>query len=124
MALQNQSGNCTFLQEIEGLPYKTVAQLHNRYLEVFGEPSRSNHKQFRFGASPGGCKLWPKATCQSARVSAPLVWRAMPISGCVPPRWHPRQPSGLRAGTAIPACLSPALRSPASSATAPSRSRS
>ena len=46
MALQNQSGNCTFLQEIEGLPYKTVAQLHNRYLEVFGEPSRSNHKQF------------------------------------------------------------------------------
>ena len=46
MALQNQSGNCTFLQEIEGLPYKTVAQLHNRYLEVFGEVSRSNHKQF------------------------------------------------------------------------------
>ena len=46
MALQNQNETRTFLQEIEGLPYKTVAQLHNRYLEVFGEPSRSNHKQF------------------------------------------------------------------------------
>ena len=46
MTLQNQTETIAFLQEIGGLPYKTVAQLHHRYLEVFGEPSRSNHKQF------------------------------------------------------------------------------
>ena len=32
--------------EIDDLRHKTVAQLQIRYLEVFGEPSRSNHKQF------------------------------------------------------------------------------
>jgi hypothetical protein len=32
--------------EIDDLRRKTVTQLQIRYLEVFGEPSRSNHKQF------------------------------------------------------------------------------
>ena len=32
--------------EIDALRHNTVAPLHIRYLEVFGEPSRSNHKQF------------------------------------------------------------------------------
>lgn len=34
------------LHEIDDLRQKTVAQLQIRYLEIFGEPSRSNHKQF------------------------------------------------------------------------------
>lgn len=34
--------------EIEGLRSLTTAQLKEKYREVFGEPSRSNHKQFLF----------------------------------------------------------------------------
>jgi hypothetical protein len=35
-------------QEIEGLRKLTTAQLKEKYREVFGEESRSNHKQFLF----------------------------------------------------------------------------
>jgi hypothetical protein len=35
-------------EEIEGLRHLTTAQLKDRYREVFGEDSRSNHKQFLF----------------------------------------------------------------------------
>ena len=35
-------------QEIEGLRHMTVGQLKDKYREVFGEDSRSNHKQFLF----------------------------------------------------------------------------
>ena len=34
--------------EIEQLRQATVTQLRARYLELFGQPSRSNHKQFLF----------------------------------------------------------------------------
>ncbi|MGH9633065.1 MAG: DUF2924 domain-containing protein [Bryobacteraceae bacterium] len=41
--------NTTALQEqLEGLRHMTVGQLKDKYLEVFGEESRSNHKQFLF----------------------------------------------------------------------------
>ena len=33
-------------EEIEALGHMTVGQLKDRYRDVFGEPSRSNHKQF------------------------------------------------------------------------------
>ena len=33
-------------EEIEGLQSLTTAQLKEKYHEVFGEQSRSNHKQF------------------------------------------------------------------------------
>jgi hypothetical protein len=33
-------------REIDGLRYQTVGQLRVKYLEVFGQESRSNHKQF------------------------------------------------------------------------------
>ena len=36
-------------QQIEELARMTVGQLRQKYLEVFGEESRSNHKQFLFG---------------------------------------------------------------------------
>jgi DUF2924 family protein len=35
-------------EEIEKLSRMTVSQLRQKYLEVFGEESRSNHKQFLF----------------------------------------------------------------------------
>lgn len=35
-------------EEIEALRHMTVGQLKDKYREVFGEASRSNHKQFLF----------------------------------------------------------------------------
>ena len=35
-------------QQIEELRFMTVGQLREKYREVFGEESRSNHKQFLF----------------------------------------------------------------------------
>src|SRR5262245_42199521 len=35
-------------EQIEGLRHMTVGQLKEKYREVFGEESRSNHKQFLF----------------------------------------------------------------------------
>jgi DUF2924 family protein len=35
-------------QQIEELRYVTTGQLREKYREVFGEESRSNHKQFLF----------------------------------------------------------------------------
>jgi hypothetical protein len=46
MAFKSQPEMLAISSEIEDFRHKTVAQLQNRYLEVFGEPSRSNHKQF------------------------------------------------------------------------------
>src|ERR1700684_2643812 len=40
--------NASVLKEIEGLRRLTVGGLRDKYLEVFGEESRSNHKQFLF----------------------------------------------------------------------------
>ena len=36
------------LTEIEQLRLATVRELQGKYLELFGQPSRSNHKQFLF----------------------------------------------------------------------------
>jgi hypothetical protein len=46
MHAQNGPEMASIWTEIDELRRKTVAQLHIRHLEVFGEPSRSNHKQF------------------------------------------------------------------------------
>jgi hypothetical protein len=47
--MREETSNTTALREhIEGLRHMTVGQLKNRYREVFGEDSRSNHKQFLF----------------------------------------------------------------------------
>ena len=46
MNAQNEPEMASIWSEIDALRHKTVAQLQIRYLEVFGEPSRSNHKQF------------------------------------------------------------------------------
>ena len=46
MHAQNEAEMASIWSEIDHLRHKTVAQLQIRHLEVFGEPSRSNHKQF------------------------------------------------------------------------------
>ena len=47
--MRKETTNTTALAEqIEGLRHMTVGQLKSRYREVFGEESRSNHKQFLF----------------------------------------------------------------------------
>ncbi len=46
MHAQNEAERASIGSEIDDLRHKTVAQLQIRYLKVFGEPSRSNHKQF------------------------------------------------------------------------------
>ena len=43
---QNDAEMASIGSEIDDLRHKTVAQLQIRYLEVFGDRSRSNHKQF------------------------------------------------------------------------------
>ena len=40
--------NAKVLEQIEALRSMTVSRLRERYREVFGEESRSNHKQFLF----------------------------------------------------------------------------
>ncbi len=47
--MRKETVSSTALREqIEGLRHMTVGQLKNRYRDVFGESSRSNHKQFLF----------------------------------------------------------------------------
>ena len=47
--MREETNKTTTLQEeIEGLRRLTVERLKEKYLEVFGEDSRSNHKQFLF----------------------------------------------------------------------------
>jgi hypothetical protein len=47
--MREETINTTALREqIEGLRHMTVGQLKDKYAEVFGEKSRSNHKQFLF----------------------------------------------------------------------------
>ena len=54
---EEETINTTALREqIEGLRHMTVGQLKNKYREVFGEDSRSNHKQFPFRlTAPARC---------------------------------------------------------------------
>ena len=48
-AMREETTNSTAVREqIEGLRHMTVGQLKDQYREVFGEESRSNHKQFLF----------------------------------------------------------------------------
>jgi hypothetical protein len=47
--MREETNKTTALQEqIEGLRRMTVGQLKTRYREIFGEDSRSNHRQFLF----------------------------------------------------------------------------
>jgi hypothetical protein len=46
MSENKRRQNTPMWREIDGLRYQTVGQLRAKYLEVFGQESRSNHRQF------------------------------------------------------------------------------
>jgi hypothetical protein len=46
MNAQNRAESVSIRHEIDHLRHQTVAELKVRYLDLFGEASRSNHKQF------------------------------------------------------------------------------
>jgi hypothetical protein len=46
MKAQNRAESASIRREIDHLRHKTVAELKVRYQQLFGEASRSNHKQF------------------------------------------------------------------------------
>ena len=46
MNAQNRSESAAIRHEVDHLRHKTVTELKVRYAELFGEASRSNHKQF------------------------------------------------------------------------------
>jgi hypothetical protein len=50
-----------------------------RYLEVFGEATRSNHKQFLVRRIAWRLQALAEGICRSARASGHSVWLAMPI---------------------------------------------
>jgi hypothetical protein len=57
------------LDEIEQLGRATVTQLQAKFLELFGQPSHFNHKQFSSVALPGVCKRSPMAILPNTRAS-------------------------------------------------------
>src|SRR6266566_2562017 len=46
MSQSERSQNASKWREIDGLRHQSVGQLRVKYREVFGQESRSNHKQF------------------------------------------------------------------------------
>jgi len=78
-------------EQIEGLRHMTVGQLKEKYHEVFGEDSRSNHKQFLFrrvawriqANAKGGLSATKKGTANS-----PCVSRTPAIHCTGRPRTH------------------------------------
>ena len=48
MRTEEKMNETQIREQIEGLRHMTVGQLKDKYLEAFGETSRSNHKQFLF----------------------------------------------------------------------------
>src|ERR1700721_2743235 len=47
-AMKTENGGTAMRNEIDELSRMTVGQLRQKYQQVFGEESRSNHKQFLF----------------------------------------------------------------------------
>lgn len=67
-------------EEIEALRHMTVWRLKEKYREVFGESSRSNHKQFLFRRVAGESRRTRWAASQSAHAAA--HWRSPMIPTC------------------------------------------
>jgi hypothetical protein len=76
---QKRAESASIRHEIDHLRHQTVAELKVRYLGLFGEASRSNHKQFLVRRIAWRLKLWQKGTFRSVRTSGHSVWRGMPI---------------------------------------------
>jgi hypothetical protein len=63
----------------EGSASKQFRELRVKYLELFGQPSRSNHKQFCFAVWPGVFRLSPMGICRIRHGNGLSPWRMMPI---------------------------------------------
>ena len=103
MNAQNETKIASTWSEIDDLQYKTVAQLQIRYREVFGESSRSNHKQFlirrvawRLQALAEG-DLSERARQRAAELANDADLRMLPPPvkpAPVPPQAEPARPRG------------------------------
>ena len=71
-------------EEIEGIRSLTTAQLKDKYREVFGEHSRSNHKQFLFRRIAAS-RPTPGAAFLNAPAAAPSRSPTTPTSASGPP---------------------------------------
>jgi len=63
--------NAPMWREIDGLRQQSVGKLKLKYREVFGQESRSNHKQFLVRRLAWRLQAKPRATCRSGLASAP-----------------------------------------------------
>ena len=107
MTLKNDIELASTAHEIDDLQQKTVAQLQIRYQQVFGEVSRSNHKQFLVrriawrlqAVAEGDLSQRARDRALSLARDADLRLRA-PAAGIRPPgrRRDPRLP---RPGTSL-----------------------
>ena len=107
MTLKNDIELASTAHEIDDLQQKTVAQLQIRYQQVFGEVSRSNHKQFLVrriawrlqAVAEGDLSQRARDRALSLARDADLRLRA-PAAGIGPPgrRRDPRLP---RPGTSL-----------------------
>lgn len=71
----------TIEQQIAELSRMTVGELKQKYIEVFGEETRSNNRQFLFRRIGCASRLWPKEGFPNARAGVPLRSRTMRTSG-------------------------------------------
>jgi hypothetical protein len=54
-------------QTVAALRRMTLGQLRERYLEAFGEPSRSGNSDFLFKRIAWRCSRWRRGRCRSGR---------------------------------------------------------
>jgi hypothetical protein len=66
-------------REMEQLQRMPIEQLRQRYRELYGEPSHTQHKQHLINRIAGVYRCWRKGICRSARVSVPWPWPTMRI---------------------------------------------
>ena len=80
MRTEEKMNEIQIREQIEGLRHMTVGQLKEKYLEAFGEESRSNHKQFLFRRIAWRCRRTHGVACRNGRAGE--RWRSltMPIS--------------------------------------------
>ena len=55
--------------QIEELGRMPIAELRERYQEVFGEQTTRRTNNTSFGESRGDCRYWRKAICRNVRTA-------------------------------------------------------
>jgi hypothetical protein len=80
MRTEEKMNETQIREQIEGLRHMTVGQLKDKYLEAFGEESRSNHKQFLFRRIAWRLQANAWAACRNVRAGEPWRSPTTPIS--------------------------------------------